>query len=385
MWIQDDSRTPPRPVSQWSRPTSDYIPPRQTLQGNQRNGLFSLFKLLQLTVLVGVGYVTGHFVSQRPYQQHLSRLQLEIQQLEINQDRLKNGNAMIDKDQKRLNDRLSEQFVLLHQDLMQTENQVKETKEEADAGRTSQAQLDEIVRLFDRLKGTVDGSFGANTVASASFRTNEAYNFFLSLAYDTYGTQHKRLVEFNVRIWKGDRTFENGSFVVELAPFEQMPVSTLFFLEQVKHGIWDGTSFYANMNNSRLMAHPISGNNKVNKLHELEASGLARVPVTESYHEAQEEFEGDSDLWTFRDAEFALGFASALDDEEYTNRGVGSSFFVQRLNRNDSVNGRWKDINNCFAKVVEGRDVIERIMALEADESYRIQPVDIVSASVMQA
>lgn len=48
-------------------------------------------------------------------------------------------------------------------------------------------------------------------------------------------------MEFKFKIDEEDR-----SFVVELAPLDQVPHAVHLFMEQVEHGLWDGCYFYLN-------------------------------------------------------------------------------------------------------------------------------------------
>ena len=188
-------------------------------------------------------------------------------------------------------------------------------------------------------------------------RRDDLAKFLKTMAYDHYGTE-TRDVEFHVRLWEGDESTE-GTFVVEVADFDSMPISAFLFLQQVEHGLWDKTSFYVNAPHV-VLAQPISGRKDVNRLPEMEAMGLARLPLPEYSDDMKHE-------------KYTLGFGSSLST-------AGSFFFINKVDNSHSQAGQ-----ACFARVVEGMDVVDRIMSLQADEvDFRIQPVDIVSVKLLE-
>lgn len=188
-------------------------------------------------------------------------------------------------------------------------------------------------------------------------RKDDLSNFIKTLAYDRYGPG-PHTVQFDVRIWTESR-YEDASFAVQMATFEQLPASTFLFLEQVDRGLWDGTSFYMNAPHM-LLAHPVSGSRDAYRLPQMESLGLARLPFPE-YNTGM-----PHDKYT-------LGFGAASST-------AGSFFFINKTNNASTQSGQ-----PCFGKVVSGFDVIDRITALNTDRTtYHIQPVDITSARLLE-
>jgi len=182
-------------------------------------------------------------------------------------------------------------------------------------------------------------------------------------------------VKFTVNFYQGDdEVATESSFTIELAPLKLLPHANHFFLEQVYHELWDGTWFYLNGPHV-LQAGPQDW--------EEEDAGKALSRFKEarldqlSFPEYHPEFPHKA--WT-------LGF---------TGRPGGPEFYINKADNSQphGPGGQWQhgleeQADSCFARVVKGRDVLQRVFkseSYERDSDYPYflhDPVEIVSARI---
>lgn len=153
-------------------------------------------------------------------------------------------------------------------------------------------------------------------------------------------------------------------FHVEMAPLSLMPHSVQLFLEQVSHGLWDGSAFVWNPTHLILAAPHVRmpEGTDVDSQHmadeakrdEFGKAGFASV----SFQEYSEDFPHKK--WT-------VGFAG---------RPGGPNFYVN-MQDNVRVHGPGgqthgdlseEDADPCFGKVVAGYETLERLHALPNEE-----------------
>jgi len=170
-----------------------------------------------------------------------------------------------------------------------------------------------------------------------------------------------------------------ASFKVELAPFHNMPHAVHFFLEQVYHELWDGTWFYLNGPHV-LQAGPQDwGEENAGKsMARFREARLDQLSFPEYHHD-------------FPHVPFTLG---------YTGRPGGPEWYINKVDNSErhGPGGLWHHRNQqegleeqadpCFAKVVEGHDVLQRMFHADANPAnanypyFLHQPVEILSARI---
>jgi cyclophilin family peptidyl-prolyl cis-trans isomerase len=229
-----------------------------------------------------------------------------------------------------------------------------------------------------------------------SFQHKEAIAHLVkTMAYDQFGPEIHD-VEFRVRYYPDDHKEDGGKttgeepdaaqadaaaekagpvegrFVVEVADFENNPLSSFLFLQQVDHGLWDDTSFHVNAPHM-LLAQPASArvtanstttttsNAPASRLPEMQALGLSRLPIMEY-----------SDAWGQHE-KYTIGFGGATAT-------AGSFFYLNKMD-----NAKTHDGQACFAQVVEGTQVVDAIFSLaNYDANFRLRrPVEIVSVRIV--
>jgi hypothetical protein len=152
-------------------------------------------------------------------------------------------------------------------------------------------------------------------------------------------------VRFTVESEDSAKTMSR-SFVVELAPLDLMPHSVYFFLEMVNMKIWDNTVFLHHEEGQRVIAAvPIDFRTQQVKHHHLAFLGWKGL----AFPEYSPEWKHDK---------YTLGFAKG-----------GPTFY---LNTADNIKSHGPggqdhhvidgDADPCFAKVVEGKEVIDDLI-----------------------
>mmetsp|Transcript_19731 Transcript_19731/g.22567 ORF Transcript_19731/g.22567 Transcript_19731/m.22567 type:complete len:504 (-) Transcript_19731:167-1678(-) len=167
---------------------------------------------------------------------------------------------------------------------------------------------------------------------------------------------------------------EKAEFKIELAPLQLLPHANHFFLEQVYHELWDGTWFYLNGPHV-LQAGPQDWEEEDagKALSRFKEARLDQLSYPE-YHP-----EHPHKPWT-------LGF---------TGRPGGPEFYINKADNSipHGPGGQWQhgleeQADSCFAKVVEGQDILQRIFQSESytrDSDYPFflyDPVEIISARI---
>ena len=304
-----------------------------------------VFSVLSTLVLLVSAFSGGNYLAKRSMERELNEAELVKSRLLEQQKRLLTDKAELG--------RYSKANAELSANIEELQKQLEGKKAELnDEERRRSLREKEIFQILDQYQQT-DGSISQ---ASTDVTRSDLSNFIKTMAYDRYGSGTQQ-VEFEVRIWEDDESTD-ASFVVEVASFDLMPASAFFFLEQVDRGLWDGTSFHVNAPHV-LMAQPVSGTHDVHKLPEMEAMGLARLPLQEYSEQLPHQ-------------KYTLGFGSAPST-------AGSFFFINKTDNSNSQAGQ-----PCFARVVSGFDTIDAITSLEtARGNYRIQPTEILSAHVL--
>jgi len=140
-------------------------------------------------------------------------------------------------------------------------------------------------------------------------------------------------------------------FIIELAPLSLMPHTVTFFLTQVHYKLWNGIHLHHNMNHIYHFGVPAPHVNDIGDVTpsmeylQFQNRKLDKV-IFQEYHP-----EYPHEEWT-------VGFSG---------RPSGTEFYVNKLN-NTIIHGpggqpydAHADVDPCFGKVVEGRDVFEEI------------------------
>jgi cyclophilin family peptidyl-prolyl cis-trans isomerase len=164
----------------------------------------------------------------------------------------------------------------------------------------------------------------------------------LHLKYGTKEPYYAQLVVGFPESMPGDPT---GEITIEFASSELMPTAVLFFMNQIHAGAWDGMAFIRNAG------------------HVLQAS---QQDVNKKYHPKQFELEmqrGDIPFQEYSDKfphkKYTLGLAG---------RPGGPDFYISTVDntRNHGPGGQGSydlpaEADSCFAKVVQGFDVVDRM------------------------
>jgi cyclophilin family peptidyl-prolyl cis-trans isomerase len=139
--------------------------------------------------------------------------------------------------------------------------------------------------------------------------------------------------------------------VLEMAPLDLMPHSVHMFLEMVSHRLWDNSVFWHHPGVTHVVTattiHYYSGEPRNHHFQQLRLGGVSFAEYTESYpHE-----------------HYTVAFA-----------GRGPDFYINTNNNSKSHAPGTQDHHEledeadpCFAKVVEGKDVVDSLLKLSAE------------------
>lgn len=172
-------------------------------------------------------------------------------------------------------------------------------------------------------------------------------------------------VEFNIILVPG----EIHSFIIQLAPLHIMPHSVHIFLEQVHHKLWDNCVFAINAPHI-LQAGPYlkDGRKDITRLRKFEHHELDTISFQEYAPE-------------FPHAKYTIGLSG---------RPGGPDFYVNKQDNSmhHGPGGQERHIlaeeaDPCFAFVVSGFDVIDKIYLRETRSDLLVEPVVIQSARLI--
>lgn len=156
-------------------------------------------------------------------------------------------------------------------------------------------------------------------------------------------------MKFNVDLIDEGGKRNLKSFVVETSPVDLMPTSNHFFLDMVTAGIWDNTIFLHHEEVSHVIAAaPVDSVTQKVKHNQLSYLGWIGIGFPEYTDQ-------------FPHKKYTLGFA-----------GQGPTFYINTMdNENDHGPGGQQghhllpnDADPCFAKVVEGFEVVDDLVRL---------------------
>ena len=181
-------------------------------------------------------------------------------------------------------------------------------------------------------------------------------------------------VKFTIKFPNEQGTFPH--FVAEMAPLELMPHAVHLFLEQVAHQLWDDTVIFLN--------------------------GPHVIQVGPTDYEGAEPGEAmrsfvDAKLDKLSFPEYSSEFPHEPMTIGFTGRPGGPDWYINKMN-NTKTHGPGgqahyslrEQADPCFAKIVEGQDVVRRMYDVPTYERghdyqfYYQEPVTIVSARILE-
>jgi cyclophilin family peptidyl-prolyl cis-trans isomerase len=148
-------------------------------------------------------------------------------------------------------------------------------------------------------------------------------------------------------------TNEDKAIVLEMAPMDFMPHSVHLFLELVSHQVWNNTVFWHQADIPHLVAAtPINHSTGVSRKKDLQQMRLAGVSFLEHSKSYPHE-------------KYTVGFSRH-----------GPDFYINTMD-NSKTHGPGgqahyeldDEADPCFAKVVEGHDVVDTLLSLSLAEA----------------
>ena len=162
----------------------------------------------------------------------------------------------------------------------------------------------------------------------------------------------------------------NGVFVIEMAPIDLMPHSVRFFMEQVRHKLWDGTSFSYNPSHI-ILTRAATPDGNTSPLEDFKERDLHSIS-----------FQEYSDMYPH--LPYTVGLAGLPGGPGWY---INKKYNVKSHGPGGQSNFRkeyWGEAEPCFGTVVEGRDVVDRMGKMEVDGAgHLIGKIKIVSATLV--
>jgi len=148
-----------------------------------------------------------------------------------------------------------------------------------------------------------------------------------------------------------EETDEVKSLVLEMAPLDLMPHSVHMFLEMISHRLWDNSVFWHHPGVTHVVTattlHYHSGEPRAHHFEALRLGGVSFAEYTDSFpHE-----------------HYTVAFAGRGPDF-YINTNNNSKFHEPGTQKHHELDD---EADPCFAKVVEGKDVVDSLRKLSAE------------------
>ena len=199
------------------------------------------------------------------------------------------------------------------------------------------------------------------------YLTNQIQEVSRREAIERFG-EGPHVVEFSVLFSDMSEGTMPSKFAVEMAPLDLMPHSVLLFLEMVEKRLWDETAFVHHVDHI-ISASPTVYHSGTSKREEFQKAGLGQV----AFQEYSEKFPHKP---------YTLGFSG---------RPGGPDFYISTID-NTHMHGPGGQLNTdlieeadpCFAKVIRGFDVVDKIYQKEVEAPLDVHVVGIVSARLVE-
>jgi len=262
-------------------------------------------------------------------------------------------------------------------------NMIKEEKRMAAELATVEEQRESYLQEVRDLASVDEGNIKAESLGdNISKEREEAMKKKIELL--KYSIQNISRREVLDRFGKGPHKVEMkldfpesagpgpDTFVIQLAPVQEMPHTVHTFLEQVYLGLWNGCSFFRNAPHV-MQATPRAYSKNIGEDKE------SAFVDSGYFHLAFQEYSEN-----YPHKKYTLGFAG---------RPAGPDFYINVWD-NSQAHGPGgqkhhdlpSEADPCFGRIVEGLDTIERLQNLPSNrKSFHrfVEPVGIMSAQII--
>jgi cyclophilin family peptidyl-prolyl cis-trans isomerase len=179
-------------------------------------------------------------------------------------------------------------------------------------------------------------------------------------------------------------TYTEYDFTIELAPLDAVPHAVHLFLEQVAHGLWNGTYFYLNG------PHVLQAGPQQDEEDETDDPEEDRATAMRPFHDyGLEELAFPDYSDEYPHVTWTLGF---------TGRPGGPDFYINKVDNTEShgPGGQYQHAleeqgDSCFGRIVEGREHLAMLFQQPIYEDgtdwnyFMEEPVEIVRAVIVTA
>ena len=254
---------------------------------------------------------------------------------------------------------------------LKTKNKSLQVQVDNEKGKLKNARDKHKVEL-ERLRNEKSNSQGGQVNQLSNAKTKLQQNIQLmskTALMEKYGPG-PHLVEMHLRFDSHLGRDDGGIITLEMAPIDELPHAVYWFLEQVSRKLYDGSSFHRNA------GHVIQG-------------GAAPNFLTPENHRPNEQSFRDAGFHSILFQEYSNKFPHVKYTLGYAGRPGGPDFYINTKD-NSKIHGPGgqrnyddpSEADTCFAKVIDGFDLVDRMHGLPVKEGdYRalVDNVAIVS------
>ena len=299
------------------------------------------------------------------YQEHVKELERQVHAVQVEAEQLEEKIEEMQLPPKKVDTETQRKLFFLENNKMRKEQEIQKTSKRLLTEKYVCSVPDlSVLRCFPSLFLSVPASLRVDSQCRPSF------SFFRYGSGPHYYVEMKLEFDPKSNVYKdqtaGDRV------VLETASVDHMPHSVYLFLEQVSHGLYDGTSFHRNA------------------AHVLQAGPSANPDK----HAA---FRHQPSLNSVMFQEYALEMSHKQYTVGYPGRPGGPDFYINMRDNSFShgpggqthhYSDMLTDADPCFAKIVQGFEAIERVHKSEVEpgglRDAMAYPVRIVKMTVLE-
>jgi len=185
-----------------------------------------------------------------------------------------------------------------------------------------------------------------------------------------FGSSGPFNIEVSLQLYndKGIPTGGLEKLVIETAPLSLMPLSVHHFLQMVSKKLWDGLAFvHRDIHSHVMQATPLDVKTGSRAIDRFEHAGLTKLAFSE----------------------YSTDYPHLAYTVGFSGRPGGPDFYINTIDNSQAhgpfeQHGEVDDGESCFGTVVQGRDVLDRILELDS-KAQSIKVVEISSMKILDS
>lgn len=234
-------------------------------------------------------------------------------------------------------------LIIENEELKQTKHQLERKLQEGNTNREAEQKLVALQEQFHKLE-----EFNNRLKDNRQVMKENVQTLSKKMVLEKFGPG-PHYVEIFVRFDSHLGHEDGGYITLELAPLDQMPHAVHWFLEQVERGLYNGNSFYRNA------GHIVQGGPTPNFM---SPNDMSRAVLDDRFR--------DAGFHSILFQEYSPAFPHVKYTVGYAGRPGGPDFYISTQDNtvNHGPGGQSDDPTDadpCFAKVIYGNDIVDRM------------------------